>query len=165
MGPGCAVKAVLGRHFSLTVFGFSQVAMDLEPLVRMLRHDVIVHGFSHTYLGATGIGVLSLFIGRPVCRQLLLLIQRRTGGESFFDWLFRSPAISWPAAISGAFIGTYSHVFLDSIMHADMQPYAPFSNSNGLLGMISFENLHLLCVVLGLVGLAGLVVRYAKQRV
>jgi hypothetical protein len=37
LGPGLAAKAVLGRHMSLTVFGLGQVAMDLEPGLRMLR--------------------------------------------------------------------------------------------------------------------------------
>ncbi len=27
MGPGTAIKAVTGRHFSLTIFGFAQVLM------------------------------------------------------------------------------------------------------------------------------------------
>ena len=30
MGPGLAVKAVCGRYFSLVVFGFSQVAIDIN---------------------------------------------------------------------------------------------------------------------------------------
>jgi membrane-bound metal-dependent hydrolase YbcI (DUF457 family) len=53
----------------------------------------------------------------------------------------------------GAMIGTYSHVFLDSLAHADMRPLAPFSDSNPLFGVISADNLYLLC--LGLGGLAG----------
>ena len=52
MGPGLAIKAVSGRYLSLMVFGFSQVAMDIEPLVRMIRGDAVLHGFTHTYLGA-----------------------------------------------------------------------------------------------------------------
>ncbi|MDR0275331.1 MAG: hypothetical protein LBI48_08355 [Burkholderiaceae bacterium] len=43
MGPGLAVKALLGRRFSLTVFGFSQIAMDIEPLARMIRGDTLLH--------------------------------------------------------------------------------------------------------------------------
>jgi hypothetical protein len=41
MGPGLAVKAVFGRYFSLMVFGFSQVAIDIEPLVRIIRGDAV----------------------------------------------------------------------------------------------------------------------------
>jgi hypothetical protein len=37
MGPGLAIKAVTGRHLSLLVFGVSQVVIDVEPLVRIIR--------------------------------------------------------------------------------------------------------------------------------
>jgi hypothetical protein len=158
MGPGCAVKAALGHSFSLTVFGFAQVAMDLEPLARMARGDDIIHGFSHTYLGATLIGVASVLVGRPVCQRLLnYWTPGATGfGSGFLDWLRGPRTITWRAAITGAFIGTYSHVFLDSIMHPDMQPFWPFAPGNSLLGLVSLDWLHLFCVAAGAVGLAGL---------
>ena len=49
-------------------------------------------------------------------------------------------------------MGAYSHVLLDSIMHGDVRPFAPFSEDNGVLGMISLVQLHLLCLGLGMVG-------------
>lgn len=60
--------------------------------------------------------------------------------------------------MAGAFVGTYSHVFLDSIMHSDMQPLAPLSEANGLLHVISVEGLHLLC---GLAGVLGALLMFA----
>lgn len=151
MGPGLAVKSVAGRHFSLMVFGFSQVAIDLEPLVRIIRGDTVLHGFTHTYAGATLIGLVSLFLGRPVCQWLL---DRWTPGlhSPFTHWLRGPEAIPWPAAISGAVIGAYSHILLDSIMHADMQPLAPLSSANPLLLIIPIDTLHLLCIASGALG-------------
>ena len=52
-------------------------------------------------------------------------------------WMFRDTHISWSAAAAGAFIGTYSHVLLDSIMHADMAPLAPWSPHNAMLGAVT----------------------------
>jgi hypothetical protein len=52
MGPGAAIKFVTGNYFSLMVFGFAQLAIDVEPLIRLWRHDSVLHGFSHTYIGA-----------------------------------------------------------------------------------------------------------------
>ena len=46
MGPGLAIKAVTGRHLSLLVFGVSQVVIDVEPLVRIIRGDAVLHGFT-----------------------------------------------------------------------------------------------------------------------
>jgi hypothetical protein len=151
MGPGLAAKAVLGRYFSLMVFGFSQVAIDIEPLVRIIRGDAVLHGFTHTYAGATLIAVVSVVVGRPVCQSLL---NHWTPDPSspFLNWLRGPKRISWTAAIAGAFAGTYSHVFLDSIMHADMQPLAPLSEANILLHVIPVDALHLACVVSGALG-------------
>ena len=151
MGPGLAVKAVCGRYFSLMVFGFSQVAIDIEPLVRIIRGDAVLHGFTHTYLGATLVALASVLAGRPVC-QFLLKYWRPDPDSPFMNWLRGAEAISWPAAVTGAFAGTYSHVFLDSIMHSDMNPLAPYSDANALLHVISVDSLHLVCVLSGLIG-------------
>jgi len=151
MGPGLAVKALSGRYFSLMVFGFSQIAIDIEPLVHIIRGDAVIHGFTHTYLGATVIGVISAVVGRPVC-QFLLNHWTPDPYSPFLNWLRGPKLISWPAAITGAFVGTYSHVFLDGIMHSDMQPFAPLSDANPLLHVISAGGLHLLCVLSGGLG-------------
>ena len=59
--------------------------------------------------------------------------------------VFHTPFIS-------AFIGTYSHIFIDSIMHSDVMPFLPFSTASPLHGIISIEALHVWCVVSALVG-------------
>jgi hypothetical protein len=41
----------------------------------------------------------------------------------------------------GATAGTFSHVLLDSVMHSDIRPFAPFSDSNPLRGVISVQAL------------------------
>jgi hypothetical protein len=151
MGPGLAIKALSGRHFSLMVFGFSQVAIDIEPLVRIIRGDALLHGLTHTYAGASLIALMSVIAGRPVC-QFFLNHWSPDRSSTFWTWLRGPRAISWPAAIAGAFAGTYSHVFLDSIMHSDMQPLAPLSGANGLLHVISVGGLHLLCMLGGVLG-------------
>ena len=151
IGPGLAVKAVSGRYFSLMVFGFSQIAIDIEPVVRIIRGDAVIHGFTHTYLGATLVGIISFVVGRPIC-QFLLKSWTPDPGSPFLSWLRGQELISWPAAVAGAFVGTYSHVFLDSIMHPDMRPLAPLSNANGLLQSISVGALHTLCALSGVFG-------------
>lgn len=163
MGAGLLVKAVGARHVSLTVFGFSQVAMDIEPLVGIVRDDVVLHGFVHTYLGATLIGLVSAAVGRPICQALL---DRWTPDPEakFETWLRGPKRISWSAAIFGAFVGTYSHVFLDSVMHSDMQPLAPFSGGNALLSAIAPGLLHVACVLSGVLGALLLVTAFIRRR-
>jgi hypothetical protein len=53
------------------VFGFTQVVIDIEPAIHMLRNDPVLHGFTHTYLGATLIALTSLVVGRPICQRVL----------------------------------------------------------------------------------------------
>jgi membrane-bound metal-dependent hydrolase YbcI (DUF457 family) len=84
--------------------------------------------------------------------------------SAFLTWVLGPRLISWPAAITGAFVGTYSHVALDSLMHADMRPLAPFSETNGLLHLVSLGALHLGCVLSGLLGVLFLFTRFARRR-
>ena len=155
MGPGLAMKALAGRHFSLTVFAFSQVAIDIEPLVRIVREDAILHGFTHTYIGATAVALASLIVGRPVC-QFLLRYWNPDPSSALLNWLPAPKTIPWSAAIAGAFAGTYSHVFLDGIMHADMRPMAPFSEENAWLYFIGVDSLQLLCALVGAIGVLSM---------
>jgi membrane-bound metal-dependent hydrolase YbcI (DUF457 family) len=69
------------------------------------------------------------------------------------NWLTSPEPLGWTPAAFGAFVGTYSHVALDSLMHADIHPLAPFSRANGLLSLVSVQTLHLICVVAGIAGL------------
>ena len=163
MGPAIALKSIAGRYFSLMVFGFSQVAMDIEPLVRILRDDDILHGFTHTYVGAALVAIPSLLIGRPVC-QYFLNSWKADSRSGFLNWLRGPEVISWPAAITGAFIGTYSHVVLDSVMHYDTRPLAPFSQANLLYGLLSIESLHAFCVLSAAAGGVVLIATFLLRR-
>ena len=163
MGPALAIKAVSGRHFSLMVFGFSQVAMDVEPLVRIVRGDALLHGFTHTYLGATLIALVSAIVGRPLC-QFLLKCWMSDRHSAFLNRLRGPTLISWPAAVIGAFVGAYSHVLLDSIMHSDMQPFAPLSPANPLLHIIPTDALHLICAASAAAGALLILAMYFVRR-
>jgi membrane-bound metal-dependent hydrolase YbcI (DUF457 family) len=145
MGPGILIKALLQGSFSLMVFGWAQVMMDVQPLFAIVTGEGKLHGFTHTYFGATLIAVFSALSGKYLAQWGLYLLS--DGRRARVD-------IPWPVVWVSAFIGTYSHVVLDSIMHADMQPLLPFSVSNGLLGWLSIPVLHKFCVYSGLLGAA-----------
>lgn len=151
MGPGLAIKAVAGRHFSVLAFGIAQIAMDVEPLVGILRDVEVLHGPTHNYLAALMIApivaLMAPIIGAPILRRW-----NRELSYYHLDWLV-SPE-SWTAypVITGAFVGTGSHVVLDSLMHADIRPLAPWSSANGLLGLVSIGTLNQACLVAGIVG-------------
>jgi hypothetical protein len=158
LGPGIALKAGLGDRISLLAFGLAQVAMDLEPLVGLLSGAPILHGSTHTYLAALFIGLAVAFITPPLGRPIL----RRWNRELTYyrlDWLVRPVSIARGPVMLGALSGTFSHIALDSLMHADMQPLAPWSSANDWLGMMPMSTLFGGCVLSGVLGAIAWLIR------
>ncbi|MDP2401796.1 MAG: DUF4184 family protein, partial [Actinomycetota bacterium] len=153
-----------GRRFSVLTFGIAQVSMDIEPLVGLVRGSSVLHGSSHTYLAALVIAIVVAVVSPPICRPIL----RRWNRElSFYrlGWLVEAESFAPLPVIAGAFVGTISHVMLDSIMHSDISPLAPWSDANALLGLISIGALHQFCILAGLFGVVGwFFVAWRKQR-
>lgn len=152
MGPGMLIKALLQGCFSLIIFGWAQLLMDIQPILVVLTGKGNLHGFSHTYIGATLIAIFSVITGRWVYQAIMAFIKK-----DFSDYqkkLFDVPkTLALRVCVLSAFIGTYSHVLLDSIMHADVEPYYPISLENDINLILSIENLHKLCIYTGLLGL------------
>jgi hypothetical protein len=138
MGPGILIKAILQGSFSLMVFGWAQIVMDIQPLLVMLTGAGQLHGFSHTLIGASLLALFSMWSGKYLSE-----IGLRRFGIAQPD---RPLVITWPVAAASAFIGTYSHVWLDAIMHTDVAPLDPHLIGNAWLGVISIDQLHLLCM-------------------
>jgi membrane-bound metal-dependent hydrolase YbcI (DUF457 family) len=92
-----------------------------------------------------------------VC-QWIVNLWKPDPADVMMTWLRGPQQISWLGAATGAFLGTFSHVLLDSMVHADVQPWAPFSESNVLLGTIDFGALQLLCIGVGVLGCIGLMI-------
>jgi hypothetical protein len=123
-GLGAAVKAAVPRYFSLTVFCFAQIVTDCETAYHILRKEYPVHRLMHTYAGATGVAVFCVLVGRPAC-QLALRLWLAWRDAPFKRYFVTTARISLIAATMAAFIGTYSHVLLDSIVHDDVEPFRP----------------------------------------
>lgn len=156
-GPGLAIKAVMPASCSFTVFVFAQIVIDLEPLYYLMRDSWPVHRVLHTYLGATGVAVCSILAGKPLCEWTLWRWNRWLSPAQS-QWLAVRATIPRRSAVMGGMLGAYSHVALDSLMHADMTPWAPWTQANPWLHALTLEALDVACVgsgVLGLVVLCG----------
>ena len=143
MGPGIAIKALLQGSFSLMVFGWAQIIMDIQPLLVMITGEGHLHGFSHTFVGAALLTVVAALSGKRLA-------------EWGLKWLeidrFMPIHISWPVAFFSAAIGCASHVVLDAIMHHDVEPCFPVSLTNPLLNLLSNQALHQFCLYSGVIG-------------
>ena len=162
-GPGAAVKAAAPRHFSFTMFVFTNIVIDVEPLYFMLANDWPIHRFFHTYAGATIAAVASFLAGRPVCAWAIRLWNSRLS-EAQARWLRAEPRIEALPAAAGALIGGWSHVLLDSLMHSDMEPLAPFAAGSGMTHLVSIAQLELFCAVAGAFGAAVMLLAAAIRR-
>jgi len=151
LGPGLLLKALARPCFSLSVFGFVQVVLDAEVVIALLRSRSPLHCVLHTYAGASAAALAGVVVGRPCC----VWLKRRwnAGLPAELRARLRLPEpITFAAAVTGALSGAYSHILLDSLMHPDMKPLAPWTGRNVLLDVVGFWPLYLLCLAVGLVG-------------
>lgn len=146
MGPGIFIKSILRGSFSLMVFGWTQIVMDIQPLIVLISGEGHLHGFTHTYIGAILIAIFAALTGKYLSEFGLKGL-----GMSKLD---NQISITWWVVFLSAFIGSFSHVLLDSIMHSDVEPFFPFMLDNQFLGLMSVTSLHKMCLYSGLVGAA-----------
>jgi membrane-bound metal-dependent hydrolase YbcI (DUF457 family) len=150
---GALLHSAAPKHVSFLAFCGANVLVDVEPLYFMVTDQYPIHRFLHTYAGATvaaAIVVAMFALGHGVALRLLDAFGLRK--------------LTVRAVALGAIAGTYSHVVLDSLMHADMQPFEPFSDANPLLGAVLLDTLHGFCLLAGLVGVVAIAVRYFRKR-
>ena len=164
LGPGLLIKSVLQGSFSLIIFTWSQVLMDIQPILVVLTGKGQLHGFSHTYVGSTVIAIFAALTGRWVYHWITRFIEK--GFTDYQKKLFAVPAkLTTSICISSALVGTFSHVLIDSIMHADMQPFFPLAIENQVLLIVTIETLHKVCVYTGLLGaVIFFAVRFIRSR-
>ena len=142
-GPGFLIHAAAPRRVSFIAFAAANCITDVETTYNILAGRYPYHAFLHTFLGAAVSAALTvalfLFMHRLV---------RRTSLPNWFGW---QELTVFPVTV-GAVLGSYSHVVLDGIMHADMRPLAPWSDDNPFLHLVSLDALHLGCVGAAVVG-------------
>jgi membrane-bound metal-dependent hydrolase YbcI (DUF457 family) len=147
-GPGGAIHAVAPRHVSFIAFATANVLVDIEPLYFMLTGQDPLHRFFHTCVGVT------LVIAATV---LLFMLARKFASR--LPDPFRWKALGLRQVILGAAAGGCSHIVLDSVMHADIRPFSPFSQANPLYLAVSIDALHDICLWCGAAAVVVLVAR------
>ncbi|MDD4929497.1 MAG: hypothetical protein PHP85_09495 [Gallionella sp.] len=142
-GPGAALHAAAPRHVSFLAFCAANVIIDMEPLYFMATEQFPLHRFFHTYIGASVILLLTvaLFMGTLRLASVVAL-------PNMSGW----KQLTLRQVVFGAALGSYSHIVFDSIMHSDIRPFAPLSDGNPLLGLVSLGTLHWSCLAAGAVG-------------
>lgn len=147
LGPALFFGLVLFAAFDLPTLLIASVIPDLEPFYVMYFHDSgHLHGFFHSYLGSSILALLVTFIVYPL-RSLLNRIMeafRISQKSSFKKIMFTS------------FVGVYSHVFLDSFLYSEMNPFYPLRGNpfiNVLLPYGRERVVYGFCVITALLGI------------
>ena len=159
---GVAVKSVFNKHFSWSIFALTNIIIDVEVIYYILTIGEASHKFFHTLIGSTIVALSCAIIGIPICERLLKFWNKNLQNVKSLEklkWLSTETDISVVSSFTGAFVGAYSHIILDSLMHFDVKPFEPFF-SKTFVGIISSDLLHIL-----LVGLFffGLIVFFVKK--
>ncbi|MEJ3674968.1 hypothetical protein WFH35_22695, partial [Vibrio vulnificus] len=84
-------------------------------------------------------------------------------GLSIIRWQRFLP-IKWKTAYLSSFLGTYSHVFIDAIMHVDVLPFSPLFDGNPFHGMVSIAALQQICIASAVIGGILCVARDSKSK-
>ncbi len=145
-GPGALLYAAAPRHVSFLAFCAANVVIDVESLYNLVSGKVPVHAFMHTWIGATLAAAITVALAVAARR---LPLAERCGCR----------AVSLRQIAIGAVLGAYTHIVFDGVMHHDMAPLAPFSQSNALLGAVSMGALDWFCIACGAAALAVLGIR------
>lgn len=140
---GAAAKPIAFRHFSFSIYCLSQIIIDLEALYYLLTEGYLAHRAVHTFGAAIVVGLVSGFIGKHIRDW------GRTRWSSPKVRTILAADISMRAALISGLYGSVTHIFLDSIMHSDMKPFAPISMANPFFGLISSSTLYGLCFIPG----------------
>lgn len=106
LGIGALAKSVTPRWFSFQVFFLSQVLIDIEPGVGLIRGSEVLHGFTHTWSGALLLSLATFVVWKA--------------WERFRPARYAMAVVVPPVIVGSALFGTLSHVFLDSLYHAEM---------------------------------------------
>jgi len=158
LGPALLLGMMFLTTFNLPTVLISSVIPDLEPFLILYFNipGYPLHGFFHSYFGSSILTILVAGIVYPL-RNLFnraLSVFQISQKSSFKNILFTS------------FVGTYSHVFLDSFLYGEMMPFYPFTTNPFLFVFsdgVSYAVVYGFCTMASLVGVFVYIYRIVKK--
>ena len=134
LGPTLLIGLLLFSFLNLFSFLVASVIVDLEPFYLMTQHVPYLHGFFHSYLGAS-ILAIPLAIGTYSLRGWL---------EKILEQFLIKQRSSFSKILFSSLLGAYSHVFLDSFLYGEMKPFSPLE-FNPFLNLVSASTVYGFC--------------------
>jgi membrane-bound metal-dependent hydrolase YbcI (DUF457 family) len=137
-GPALFFGLLFLSFIDFPTFLVANVIVDIEPfLVLALNLNYPLHGFFHSLLGGTLVGVLLALIMHRIRDKFSPLL-------SFFRL---EQEVSFKSILVASLLGIYIHILLDSRIYTDIQPFYP-SNYNPLLttGILAGLDSYIICI-------------------
>jgi membrane-bound metal-dependent hydrolase YbcI (DUF457 family) len=145
LGPALTVGLPLRKYIHLPTFLVANVVLDVEPLLIMLFGlDYPLHGYLHTFLSATIVGILLgyvMFSFERHLKEVYLKIQLET-----------NKTLPLKSFLIAGVSGTALHVLLDALLYSEMHPFFPLSANPFLSFHVSGLSVYLLCFWLCIFG-------------
>ncbi len=152
-GPGLLLGMILLPITNVTILLVASVILDIEPIVILLFNlNLPLHYVFHSYLGATIVAVLLALVAWPF-RNLIDSIQKAFNINQ---------TITMSRFLLSALIGTYSHVFLDSFLYPEMNPFLPIIG-NPFVGLYPLLWIYRICVYSGAAGILLFIIHIARH--
>jgi membrane-bound metal-dependent hydrolase YbcI (DUF457 family) len=147
-GPAVFAKACFPNRYWITPFVLANVLIDCEVLYCLRFSLRPIHRFCHTYIGGTLVGAFAGFVAYAGIKTILMLFPS--------TWFTNCRNVSSKQLVTDAalssIVGGISHVFLDSLMHRDMQPFWPIVDGNAFAGIVDVGILHVFLAATGFLG-------------
>jgi len=143
LGPALIFSLLLFRYLNFPAFLVGNVIVDIEPfLVLFLGLRYPLHGFFHSYLGGTIMGIAT-GVGIYFMRNWLnkVLAKFKVQQESSFAKILYT-----------SLFGVYFHIFLDSFLYGEMKPFFPLTD-NPFLNIVGSGVVYEFCRVSLIFGL------------
>lgn len=144
LGPALFFGLLLFSLINLPTFIIASIILDLEPFfVLFFGLDQPLHGFFHSFLGASIIALVLFF-------AMIILDKKVQEITPFFRLEQRYTAVS---ILFASFLGVFLHILIDSFINADMNPFFPMIGNplyaNSILVSIGIYSLCILLFILG----------------
>lgn len=156
-GPALFFGLLFVAFIDLPTFLVTNVIVDLEPfLVVSLNLDYPLHGFFHSFIGGTLVGLALAFVMFKL-RRLTFAVMK------FFRLEYE---VSWKRVLAASLLGVYLHILLDAPLYMDIRPFYPF-NVNPLFhgGMTATIYVYMFCIFSFFAGVLVYAFRLAFQAV
>jgi len=142
-GPSSWIGLLLDKWLDFATLLIAGVIIDLEPgLVLLLKLDYPLHGFFHSFLGATSAAII----------LSILLYQTRNGIAPIMARLKLGQVSSFRKILGTSLLGVYSHILLDAPLYTDIKPFYPIG-TNPFYRLIPSSGIYLFCQISFMVAL------------